>query len=125
MFLDNEDEIFNCFKEYNFKKICIDDYSFLEQVYLFNNANFIAGPSGTVWTNIIFSKNDTQAISWLPKRVLNFSGFSNLSKLFYVNLYFLEAKSLDNNLHGKYNIEKNKIKELLFNLHLKDGVKDE
>ena len=121
----NEDEIFNCFKEYNFKKICIDDYSFLEQVYLFNNANFIAGPSGAVWTNIIFSKNDTQAISWLPKRVLNFSGFSNLSKLFYVNLYFLEAKSLDNNLHGKYNIEKNKIKELLFNLHLKDGVKDE
>ena len=59
------------------------------------------------------------------KRFFNFSGFSNLSKLFYVNLYFLEAKSLDNNLHGKYNIEKNKIKELLFNLHLKDGVKDE
>ena len=26
----------------------------------------------------------------------------------------MEAKSLDNNLHGKYNIEKNKIKELLF-----------
>ena len=121
----NEDEIFNCFKEYNFKKICIDDYSFLEQVYLFNNANFIAGPSGAVWTNIIFSKNDTQAISWLPKRFFNFSGFSNLSKLFYVNLYFLEAKSLDNNLHGKYSLDENKIKELLFNLHLKHGVKDE
>mgnify|MGYP000373085267 CR=1 FL=1 len=45
--------------------------------------------------------------------------------IYLENGTFLEAKSLDNNLHGKYNLEKNKIKELLFNLHLKDGVKDE
>ena len=121
----NEDEIFNYFKEYNFKKICIDEYSFLEQVYLFNNANFIVGPSGAVWTNIVFSKNNTYAISWLPKRVLNFSAFSTIAKMFSVNMYFLEATSLDNNLHVKYNLEKNKIKKLLFNIHLKDGVKDE
>lgn len=121
----NEKEIFNYFKEYDFKEICIDEYSFLEQVYLFNNACFIAGPSGAVWTNIIFAKKDSYSVSWLPKKFFNFSGFSALAKIFSINMYFLEATSIDNNLHGKYNLDKNKVKDFLFNIYLKDGVKNE
>lgn len=106
----NEKEIYNFFKNQGFVGIFVEDYSFREQVYLFNNADFIVGPTGAFWANTIFCKKNTLAISWLNNNMKDFSLFSTLAKYFDCNMFFLKStEKNENHLHGEYHLDLDKI----------------
>ena len=50
----NESEMVKIFEKYDFEIVCPETYAIAEQIYLFNNADFIAGVSGAAFTNILF-----------------------------------------------------------------------
>lgn len=50
----NEDELFAELEPYGFKKIAPEEYSFEQQMAIFNNAEWIIGGSGAALTNLLF-----------------------------------------------------------------------
>lgn len=108
----NEEEIYLYFKEKGFEGLKIEEYSFFEQAYLFQNAEIIIGPSGAFWSNLIFCQAGTKAISWLPEKISSFSTYSTLAKYFGVKKKFLVAKSLNKNMHGEYTVNLENIRKL-------------
>ena len=51
----NEDELFSVLKPLGFKKVAPEEYSFEQQMALFNKAEWIVGGSGAALTNLLFT----------------------------------------------------------------------
>lgn len=86
----NQEEIMNIAEGYGFKPIYTEDYSVHEQAALFENADFIVGPSGAAWANMIFSGKKTSALCWVLKQAAGSTVFANLATASGVKLkYFL------------------------------------
>lgn len=83
----NQDQIVEYLKNFGFVPICLEELSLEEQASYFNKAKFIIGISGAAWTNMIFCRNRPKAISFAPENAKEFTGFSNLAKIFEVDFY--------------------------------------
>ena len=55
----NEIEFYGSLRDHGFRRIFLEDYSFENQIQLFNNAEYIIAPHGAGLTNIVFCKNMT------------------------------------------------------------------
>lgn len=109
----NQNEILEYFMSKDFTPLYLEDYDLYEQVCIFNNADFIVGPSGAAWSNIIFCSPNCKAISWLPTHLSKFSIFSTLARLNDCQLKFIITSSDDpNNIHSSYNLDINEITSL-------------
>jgi len=64
----NEDEVFNLFEQHGFKSYILSQMSFLEQVMLFANAEFIIAAHGSGLANLIFANPGTQIIEIFQAR---------------------------------------------------------
>lgn len=58
----NEDEIFNLFKKYGFKKYVLSELTMIEQITLFNQAETIIAPNGSSLTHLVFAQPGTNII---------------------------------------------------------------
>ncbi|MCH6234325.1 glycosyltransferase family 61 protein [Cognataquiflexum rubidum] len=100
--------------EFNFKTIYLENYLLKEQIFIFNNAKIIVGPSGASWTNLIFCNSNCNLISWLPSNIRSFSAFSSIASNFDLNMEFIEAiPDKINNLHTSYKIKLDDLRDLL------------
>ncbi|MFZ4739763.1 MAG: glycosyltransferase family 61 protein [Bacteroidales bacterium] len=89
----NEAEIFDILKSYNFKIVYPENFSFTDQIALFNHADLIVGATGAAFTNLLFCKNSCKVIIF-AKNKLPFSGFSTIAKYLNINLiYFTDEIS--------------------------------
>ncbi|ENW05517.1 glycosyltransferase family 61 protein [Acinetobacter beijerinckii] len=112
----NQNEILEYFISKDFTPLYLEDYDFYEQVTIFNNAEFIAGPSGAAWSNIIFCNSHCKAISWLPKHLSEFSIFSTLAKINDCDMRFILTLSDNpNDIHSSYYLDIEDIKNLYEN----------
>lgn len=66
--LGNEDEIYELFKKKGFTRYVLSELSFLEQVALFNNAEWIASAHGAGFVNIVFCKPGTHILEIFQAR---------------------------------------------------------
>ncbi len=64
----NEKEIIDFLITRRFKVVKLSEYSFLEQVSLFNNANYIVGLHGAGFANLVFCKKNTNVLEIKPKK---------------------------------------------------------
>lgn len=109
----NQDEVLEYFEELGFTALYLEDYSFLEQVVIFNQAKFIIGPTGAAWSNIIFCQPSTQALSWLPEQIAEFSVFSTLASLTQCDMRFVLAQAENqDDPHSNYSVQLDTIIEL-------------
>lgn len=112
----NQEEVLKYFISLNFTPLYLEDYSFYEQVTIFNNAEFIVGPSGAAWSNIIFCSSECKAISWLPTHLSKFSIFSTLAAFNNCELKFIITSSDDSNdIHSSYYLNLEDVKNLYEN----------
>lgn len=118
----NQNEVINVFRENEFMIIYPEELNLEEQIAAFQHADFIAGPSGAAWTNIIFSRRGTKAISWLSESVDGFSVFSSLANYVGVDMKFVLAKPKDTiNIHSNYSVDCNKLNALIKDMLLVEG----
>ncbi len=82
----NYDQVKNYYKRKGYKMIRMEKLSFDDQVYIFSNANFIAGPTGASFGNLIFSKKNAKITILIPKNYhtlyflwANYSRFLNIN----------------------------------------------
>ncbi len=63
-FITNQNEVEKCLLDYEFTSLTLSDYTFKEQVQLFNNAEFIIGLHGAGFGNVIFCKPKTKVVEF-------------------------------------------------------------
>ncbi len=101
----NEDETFEIAKKYGFEKVYLEDFNIHEQMFLIKNADYILGPSGAAWTNMLFcTEGKTKGLLWLQEVWTEFSAFSTLAVLCGVDLYQYQFETPDNTFHGEYQL---------------------
>lgn len=108
----NEDKVFELFQEEGFVGLYLADLTLIEQAHIFRNADFIVGPSGAAWSNLIFCEKGTKAISWLPESVARFDAYSTLAYLREVEMSFLSYKTIEDSIHSHYLIDTEELNRL-------------
>lgn len=106
--LINNQEIKKLLIELGFKIITLSDYTFQNQIKLFNNANLIVGLHGAGFANIIFSKPKTKIIELQSKYsgnvILKLAKKCNLNYKRIIDINTKGLKHQDN--HVKINTKK-------------------
>jgi len=65
-YIINEEEVVFNLKNMGYESLTLSDYSFTEQIKLFNNAEYIAGLHGAGFANMIFCKPNTKILELKP-----------------------------------------------------------
>lgn len=89
----NQDEVFDFLEGYGFRKVFMEDIGFLDQVQTMNQAEFIVGPTGAAWTNLIFSRAGSKALCWMAEESCDFSAYSNIAKIVGVDLRYITYRA--------------------------------
>ncbi len=76
--ITNEDKIKNMLIKKNFKILKLTNFSFVEQIGIFNSAEIIIGNHGAGFTNLIFCKQNTKVIEFRDKNTSK--TFNKISK---------------------------------------------
>jgi capsular polysaccharide biosynthesis protein len=101
----NNNEIEAVAKKLGFTFIDSSLLTLSEQYNIFNNASYIAGPTGASWTNLIFCKEHTKALIWMNENWGNFPIFSTISNLFSIDLEYIKTSNCDKDYHGSYYLD--------------------
>lgn len=110
----NEQDLIAVAEEFGFEPVYLEDYNIHEQIFLIQNADYIAGPSGAAWTNIIFSNpKSTKGLMWLGNVWSDFSVFSTLAEFVDFDLYHLRFDSPESKFHSDYYISPDLFREHL------------
>lgn len=112
----NQNEVIEVINNYGFKPIYLEELTFFEQVYLFQNVDYVIGASGAAWTNLIYINNGAKALSWLSENISCFSSYSTLAEYYDCELKFFNCKE-DNekNTHSNYVIDLHILEENIAN----------
>ena len=101
----NQIEVIDLVKKFGFSPIFLEELSFLEQIYVFQNSDFIIGASGAAWTNLIYVKKGMKAISWLGNNSHSFPSYSTLASYYGCNLTFFKCNVFNQeDLHSNYSV---------------------
>lgn len=115
----NQSEVYDLLKEYGFKSVYLEDFNLHDQVRIMRDAEYIVGPTGAAWTNLIFCSEGTKALCWMAKEINDFSCFSNLAKFSKVDMNYLcydvGTMCTRTLYYANYSIETKEIKQWLTN----------
>ena len=113
----NEDEVFECLAKFGFEKVYMGDLSFDEQLIVIRQAEWIVGPTGAAWTNLIFSQPGARCLCWMAEEFGDFSAFSTIAHVVGVDMQFISyktgARSTNALYRENYELDVSKIEEWL------------
>ena len=116
----NQEEILDYLSNLGFTLVFMEELSFAEQVRTIHNANYIVGPTGAAWTNLIFCRPGTKALCWMAEELGAFSAYSNIANVVGVDLRYLTYKAGVNSTgelyYQDYYIDIDMIRKGLFTL---------
>lgn len=107
----NKDELLSLLREYNIKPIKLENFSFLEQVEIFNSAKLIVGIHGAGLSNLVYSQKGTKVVE-LFQHDFGLPSFWYLANLMALDYYCVGEK----NPFEDEIIRKNKFNDLIVNL---------
>lgn len=115
--ISNEEEIIRCLEKYGFVSVCLEDWSFAQQIQLFASAKVIVGPHGAGLANLAFCSQGTQVIEIFHIRhvIPTYWMISNHNKLDYYMLYGQEQGTDPGHFSGleHYSIDINRLEQTL------------
>lgn len=116
----NQQEVEACLTKFGFQSIFMEEVSFEQQVAIINHAEYIVGPTGAAWTNLIFCRAGTKCLCWMAEEYGDFSAFSNLAAIVGADLRYITYKTGANSTHQlhkmNYIIDVNQIEHQLSDL---------
>jgi hypothetical protein len=104
----NEGDIFDTLKDYEFQKVAPENYSFEEQMALFNNAEWIIGGTGAAFTNLLFCKEGCKVLCFRSSKIgveppiFNTIAYINGCQMWY---YAPDKTKSSKNLHSDFYID--------------------
>lgn len=110
----NEKELLEVAEKFGFKAVYLEDLNIHEQMFLIQNAEYMVGPSGAAWTNVIFSQpGKTKGLLWLANVWKDFSVFSTLAEFSDFDLYNWRFGDENLGFHDDYVLDTNEFEEQL------------
>lgn len=117
----NESEVFGTLEKYGFSCVAPENYSFEEQLSLFNNASFIIAATGAALTNLLFVNNNCTVICFgqsTHDKVCDMPYYNTIANLNGALFYYFPRKDdILDNLHVDYEVDcvelENIVKKLL------------
>lgn len=94
----NEDQLYGRLKHYDFIMLALEGLSLSAQISIFSDAEFIIGPHGAAFTNILFSNPGTSVIELCPERYSTDS-FKIISAILGLNYMAMSASTSDDQTH--------------------------
>ncbi len=94
----NEKDIIRVLEPLGFVAIAPEDYSFQQQMFLFNDADIIIGGTGAAFTNLLFVKENSKIIIITPNVDGEPSAFSVLARMNGCKLLYYRSDEIR---HGK------------------------
>ncbi len=85
----NQDKVKLLLDSLGFISVDFSEIGFMQQVELFNNADWIVGPTGAEWSNLVFSKRGLKCLVWMANEIGDFSAFSNIAACVDADLVYL------------------------------------
>jgi capsular polysaccharide biosynthesis protein len=85
----NQEEVLAAFGRHGFVETYLEELSLAEQVDVVAGADWLAGPSGAAWANLIFATPGTRAVCWMPDEAAEFAAYSNIAKIAGVDLRYV------------------------------------
>jgi len=89
----NENDVFECLARFGFEKVYLGELSFDEQVAVVHQAEWIVGPTGAAWTNLIFCQPGAKCLCWMAEESGDFSAFSTISHLVGADMQYITYKT--------------------------------
>jgi capsular polysaccharide biosynthesis protein len=89
----NDEEVAACLDNHGFRAVAMEELTFDEQIRTMRNADFVAGPTGAAWTNLIFCRPDTHCLCWMAEESGDFASFSNIAMAVGVRLDYLTGRN--------------------------------
>jgi len=89
----NQEEILEACEGRGFAKVWLEDLSLEEQATVVASAETIVGPTGGAWTNLIFCREGTHCLCWLPEEGKNFAAYSTIAKILGISFRCLTYAS--------------------------------
>jgi hypothetical protein len=114
----NNKEVEEIFGKYGFEIIFPENLSFDDQVEIFSQAKYVAGPTGAALTNILYCPGNAAVITIIPKE-FNFHLYSTMAKLLNIQSIYLDAKIIKKGKNiswDKFELDLNYCEEFLKNL---------
>ncbi|WP_241507615.1 glycosyltransferase 61 family protein [Chryseobacterium piscium] len=91
-------------KDFGFEEVFFEELNIHEQIFLMNNADYIIGPSGAAWTNILFAKPNAKGLTWLSTVWGDFSIYSTMAKHMKFDLFFYIYPQVSEDFHEDYRL---------------------
>ena len=84
---------------------------------MFGTAEYIAGPTGAAWTNLMFCRKGAKALCWMPRQLSEFSAYSNLARIAGVQMdyvsYTVDADSTQALYDADYRVDPGAVERAL------------
>lgn len=100
--LYNQSDVIRVLKKYNFEAVFFEELSVEEQLFLIHNADFIVGPTGAAWANMLFS-NATKAIIWMPNFLRGVQTYVSLAVAADINMTHIRYETIAKNWYHYMN----------------------
>jgi capsular polysaccharide biosynthesis protein len=112
--LQNENEIVEILKSYNFKILYFEEHEWEEQIYFCKNARVIMGVHGAGLSNMIFQKKGSMVIELRAEDDKQNNCYFSLANALKHDYYYLLCSNSSNNvLDACFNLDKSKLIDLL------------
>lgn len=116
-YIINEEEIEFKLKKNGFASITMSDYSFIDQVKIFNNAKTIIGLHGAAFANLVFCRPSTKILEIKPDNAGDmFKNLAILNKLSYKDVTLkpltINIKNQTGDLYVKFDLLDKLLKEI-------------
>ena len=112
----NENEVFDVLKKHGFVTVHPEKYSIVDQIAMFNNAEFIAGGSGAAFSNLLFCQKSCKVIIFTNYKA-PLSIFSTISSYVGIDMVYLsdDSKTIDDmkDVHDSFTINKDRLNEIV------------
>jgi capsular polysaccharide biosynthesis protein len=107
----NEPEVLDLITQYGFIPIFLENFSFSEQIAIFNHAEYIIAPHGSGLTNLLFCNPDTTVIEFFAPRYVR-SDYLIISQQLQLKHYYLLGE----------NFECYPVRELIYDSPITDDI---
>lgn len=102
----NQSEILEIALNYGFTAVYLEELSVLEQAHIMQNADYIVGPTGAAWTNLLFAKKNAKGLIWMSDVWGDFSAYSTIAHYVNFDLNYIIFEKKSNDFHENYLLDK-------------------